>query len=374
MITGTSKTAAILAVVAIALMTIATVPATDADTPQPFAITDSTGTVSEYSGPSENIIVTGYAATLTLIDAGSASRIYATDQYGRDAFEDKGLEAPRTFTFTFGDNSMLKSDIIGSVDDGFDKERDTVFLTTYTTQFIGSDGKSGLRAELLDAGFAHVLFYGSVYEYEDIVGIVRDLESISGSDAGLTEDMEDALEYVSGAVSGLERTDALFLRYSGSKGWGIGVSGSIGGMLIKEAGGNDLGAGTGALSTLYNQTKIIEILDSHPDAVVFLDSPYFDTYGGTFESFVEDVLHGSQGDLKLVKMLKTWNNYDPESAEGLVEIAHILHPEAVDGSYEVFGGSGGNASGDGTMAVGIAAAVIVIALAAFLVIRSRKSA
>lgn len=370
---NTAKAAVAAAVAILALAALCAAPASDADASGAFTITDTTGATSEYSGPSDNIIVTGYAATLTLIDAGQASKVYATDQYGKVAFEEKGLEAPRVFSFTFGDNSMLKSNIVEAADNGFDKERDTVLLTTYTTQFVTST--DNLRDALRSIGFQHVLFYGSIYEYEDIIGIVSDIESISGSTAGLTADMRKALAYVTGAVSGLERTDAIFLRYTSAKGWGIGVSGSIGGTLIKVAGGNDLGSEAGATSTLYNQAKIVEILRNHPGAVVFIDSPYFDTYDGTYESFVKDVLGGNQGDFKLVKMLKTWNNYDPESAEGLVEIAHILHPEAVDGTYEVYGGNGSGSDDDDGSAlwIGIAAAVIVVLVAAFLIVRSRKS-
>lgn len=370
---STSKTLTAIAVLAVIAAALCAAPSSDADASS-FTITDSTGATTDYSGPSDNIIVTGYAATLTLIDAGEASKIYATDQYGKVAFEEKGLEAPRVYSFTFGDNSVLKSSIIEAAGNGFDKEKDTVLLTTYTTQFVTST--DNLRDALKSVGFQKVLFYGSIYEYEDIIGIVSDIESITGSTAGLTSDMKKALSYVTGAVSGLEKTDAIFLRYSSSKGWGIGVSGSIGGTLIKVAGGNDLGSEAGATSTLYNQAKIVEILGNHPDAVVFLDSPYFDTYGGTYESFVKDVLGGDQGDFRLVKMLKTWNNYDPESAEGLVEIAHVLHPDAVDGTYDVYGGDGSGSDGDDDSAalyIGIAAAVIIILLAAFLIVRSRKS-
>lgn len=366
---STARTAALAAVLITIAAALCAAPASDAD--PSFTITDSTGSTSEYSGPSDNIIVTGYAATLTLIDAGQASKVYATDQYGKVAFEEKGLEAPRIYTFTYNDNSMLKSSIIEAAGNGFDREKDTVLLTAYTTQFVTSS--DNLRDALRDVGFQHVLFYGSIYEYEDIIGMVSDLESVSGGTAGLASDMERALSYVTGAVSGLEKTDAVFLRYSSSKGWGIGVSGSIGGTLIREAGGNDLGSEAGATSTLYSQAKIVEILGNHPDAVIFIDSPYFDTYDGTYEAFIKDVLGGDQGGFTLVKMLKTWNNYDPESAEGLVEIAHILHPDAVDGTYEVYGGSGSGSDDDGALWIGIAAAAIIVIAAAFLIVRSRKS-
>lgn len=377
MFSKTTRTAVIATVAILALAAFCAAPASEGDASQSFTITDSTGTGYAYSAPSERIIVTGYAATLTLIDAGMASKIYATDQYGQVAFDDEciGLGDTKVFRTSYSDVSGLKSSIIGAVDDGFSKDGDTVILTAFTTPYAGKDMKGGLRAELMDIGFSKVLFYGSIYEYSGIVSIVNDLERISGSTAGLTASMEAAYEKVTSAVSGLEKKDAIFLRYSGSNGWGIGVSGSIGGTLIGVAGGNDLGSEAGSTSTLYNTSKIVEILSDHPGAIIFLDSPYFDSYDGTFQKFVDDVLGGDQADFGLVKMLKTWNNYDPESAEGLIEIAHVLHPDAVDGTVEALYADSGDDDSDGTTAIAIAVIiVIIIAIAGFLVLRSRKSA
>ncbi len=362
---------ALIALVLVSAMVsggVATGDASDADTG--FTVTDSTGKTFGYSAPSEKIIVTGYAAALTLIDAGMASKIFAVDQYGAAAFEDRGLEKPREYKFTYGDTSGFKSSLIGAVSDGFDKENDTVVLTTYKTDFVGKDGNSGLRAELLDAGFRYIPFYGSIYDYDEIVNCVQDLERISGSTAGLTAAMNSAYSTVTSAVGGKEKTDAIFLRYSGSNGWGIGVSGAIGATLIETAGGNNIGVSAGS-STVYNEGKIIELLSEYPDAVIFLDSPYFDTYGGSFEKFVSDVMGGDQGNHGLVKMLKTWNNYDPGAAEGLAAIAHVLHPDAVAGDVEPYYVSG--TGGSNVLVYAVSALVVIAAIAGvMLFIRSRK--
>lgn len=118
---------------------IAVSDSSDAD--EGFTVTDSTGKTFTYSAASEHIIVTGYAATLTIIESGMAEKIYAVDQYGAVAFDDKGLERPaNVWTTTYNDTSALKSNIVHAGESGFDIATDTVILTTYKTDFVGSDG------------------------------------------------------------------------------------------------------------------------------------------------------------------------------------------------------------------------------------------
>ncbi len=351
------------------------VPASDGETDQGFVITDSTGKQSVYDGPSDQIMVFGYAATLTLLDAGAASKIYATDQYGEQAFVEKGIAVPKVFKTSYSDATQLKSNIIGSVDDGFDKENGTIVLTTFATIFVGADKNSGLRGDLLDIGFSHVLFYGSVYEYDDVVKIVKDLELISGSDIDLASGMVATKERVQNAVAGLEKTKAVFLRYSSVNGWGIGTSGSIGGSLITAAGGDNLGLQIGSTGVVYDSSKILGLLDleENKNAVIFMDNAYFDTYDGTFEKFVDDFFHGDLKNLKLVKMQKTWNNYDPESAEGLVEIAHVLHPDAVEGTVEPYTESNPDSEERGPFFyVGIVVGILIVLAIAYALLRVRR--
>ncbi|WP_400226352.1 hypothetical protein [Methanomethylophilus alvi] len=98
---------------------IAVSDSSDAD--EGFTVTDSTGKTFTYSAASEHIIVTGYAATLTIIESGMAEKIYAVDQYGAVAFDDKGLERPaNVWTTTYNDTSALKSNIVHAGESGFD--------------------------------------------------------------------------------------------------------------------------------------------------------------------------------------------------------------------------------------------------------------
>ena len=349
------------------------VPASEGETDQGFVITDSTGKQSVYDGPSDQIMVFGYAATLTLLDAGAASKIYATDQYGEQAFVEKGIAVPKVFKTSYSDATQLKSNIIGSVDDGFDKENGTIVLTTFATIFVGADKNSGLRGDLLDIGFSHVLFYGSVYEYDDVVKIVKDLELISGSDIDLASGMIATKERVQNAVAGLEKTKAAFLRYSASKGWTIGTTGTIGGSLITAAGGDNLGLQFPTNVDNNNKDSIVALLEKNDGAVLFMDYAYFDTYGGTFEQFVDDFFHGNLRNLKLVKMENTWNNYDPESAEGLVEIAHVLHPDAVEGTVEPYAEPSPDSGERGPFFyVGIVVGILIVLAIAYALLRIRR--
>ncbi len=372
MAVNTKIITAVLLASAVILGCVTVSDSSDADTG--FTVTDSTGKDFLYSAPSEHIIVTGYAVTLTLIDAGMAGKIYAVDQYGADAFKDRGIELPsRVWTTTYGDTSALKSNIVHAAEEGFDKLTDTIILTTYKTDFVGSDGNGGLRSELMDAevGFKLVPFYGSIVDYNAIVSCVDDIERISGSTAGLTEHMVSVYDSVTAAVSSEDKKDAIFIRYSSSSGWGIGVSGSIAVALIEAAGGRNIGSSAGT-NTVYNQAKIVELLSNHPDALILLDSPYFDTYGGTFENFVSDVMGGEQGSHGLVKVQKTWNNYDPGAADGLLAIAHVMHPGAVDGTLEAYYVDGNGDSDNALLYIGICAAALAVIVGIVLFIRSRN--
>ena len=349
---------------------IAVSDSSDAD--EGFTVTDSTGKTFTYSAASEHIIVTGYAATLTIIESGMAEKIYAVDQYGAVAFDDKGLERPaNVWTTTYNDTSALKSNIVHAGENGFDIATDTVILTTYKTDFVGSDGNSGLRAELMKEGFRYVPFYGSIVDYNAIVSCVRDIENITGSTSNLTASMMSAYDEVTAAAASEEKKDAIFLRYSSSKGWGIGVSGSIAVALLEAAGGNNIGSSAGK-DTVYNQMKIVELLSDHPDALIFIDSPYFDTYEGTFDKFIDEVMGGDQGNHGIVKMLKTWNNYDPAAADGLKAVAHVMHPDAVDGTLEAYYADKGDGDSSVMLYVGIGAAAIIAAVGVLLFIRSRN--
>lgn len=86
---------ALIALILVSAMASGCIAAGDAsDAGTGFTVTDSTGKTFSYSAPSDKIIVTGYAATLTLIDAEMASKIFAVDQYGAVAFDDRDLDRP----------------------------------------------------------------------------------------------------------------------------------------------------------------------------------------------------------------------------------------------------------------------------------------
>ena len=88
---------------------------------------------------------------------------------------------------------------------------------------------------------------------------------------------------------------------------------------------------------------------------------------------MDDFFHGDLKNLKLVKMQKTWNNYDPESAEGLVEIAHVLHPDAVEGTVEPYTESNPDSEERGPFFyVGIVVGILIVLAIAYALLRIRR--
>ena len=336
------------AIVAILCISVIAVPADAEDTG--FDVTDGEGRVFHYDAPAERIVSTGAATTLTIAEAGAVNKIVAVDKYS--TYDYTGYEALSTMDAMdlgsfYGDTNhdYIVTSLINMVDAGEFSLDDTIILTSYTSN-------RALYERLTEAGFTKVLVWttDSVPDYDAIVQMVSDVSRIaSGTVPESVSAMLEKTETVSGAVAGVEdRTKALFVWYTGGK-FSVGNS-SIMNSMLEVANADNIGYNDSTASHYGDVNMIISLLEQNPGTVIFVNYSY-GTAGGTAESFRNEVLGGNT-DYPVVIMDSLWNNWCPESADGLMTVGQYLYPELLgepyDGymdEYDIWGGSDDPATG-----------------------------
>ena len=344
-----------------------------------FDITDGEGRTYHYDSPAERIVSTGAATTLPSAEAGAVNKIVAVDRYstydytGYDELE--AMDAVDLGSF-YGETNhdYIVTTLINMIDNGELSLDDTIILTSYTSN-------RALYERLHNTGFTKVLVWttDSISDYDAIVQMVSDVSIIaSGTVPDSVSSMLDKTAQVSDAVSGVtERAKALFVWYTGGE-FSVGNS-SIMNSMLEVANADNIGYSDSTASHYGDVNTVISLLEANPGTVIFVNYSY-GTAGGTAESFREDVLGGNT-DYPVVIMDSLWNNWCPESADGLMTIGQYLYPdllgEPYDGYIEDYGpGSGSEASdngGTGTDGLMIALVVVVIVaiVAAGIVIARR---
>ena len=344
-----------------------------------FDITDGEGRTYHYDSPAERIVSTGAATTLTIAEAGAVNKIVAVDRYstydytGYDELE--AMDAVDLGSF-YGETNhdYIVTTLINMVDDGELSLDDTIILTSYTSN-------RALYERLHNTGFTKVLVWttDSVSDYDAIVQMVSDVSMIaSGTVPGSVSSMLDKTAQVSDAVSEVtERAKALFVWYTGGE-FSVGNS-SIMNSMLEVANADNIGYSDSTASHYGDVNTVISLLEANPGTVIFVNYSY-GTAGGTAESFREDVLGGNT-DYPVVIMDSLWNNWCPESADGLMTIGQYLYPdllgEPYDGYIEDYGpgsgsgaSNGGSAGTDGLM-IALVVVVVVAIVAAGIVIARR---
>lgn len=358
---------------AIAIVAMLTVPmalaSVDADESSGFDITDGMGDTFHFDGPAERIVSSGYGATLTIIDAGQKDKIVAADKYS--FYENKndekliGLEATNLGSFygTTSDGAIL-TELVNMVDEYKTLQKDDPII------LINYDDNLSLRDLLRENGFTKVLMWGEASSYQTVMDIVRDVSMIvTGTEPESVLSMEQTIADIQSGVSEIpesERTDALFVWYY-SKQFTIG-SESIMGSMIELCGGKNLGYREG-VDRWGSSAEIVNILESNPDAVVFVNDTYFSS-GKTIQDFRDEVLGGDQS-IRVVAMDSQWNNCCPESVDGLVAVSQCLYPE-IFGEYDTGEESGDDGSDFPITYVAIGIIVVIAIVAVAVVLMRRK--
>ena len=286
-----------------------------------------------FDGPTDKVVVFGYATALTVLDTGMVSKLYACDKYGDDAFAGKGLSRGNCKlipNLSSTNVDAIKSQLVQAVDAGEFSIHDTVILTTM------SSAADSVRSKLTAEGFDHIIYYGTMQEYDDIIKCVKEIEQIVGCDKELYKDMQKKCDEVSEKVGTAQKKDALFVWYSPTDGWGYGNKGSLSVSMINEGGGNNLGFNQSSSSSIiYDKSAVVQKMSDSPECIVFLDSGYIRSYEGTIDKFVQEVMGGSMGKHTICIVEHAWNNYCPESADGLKAMASVMHPDLIESDVDV---------------------------------------
>ena len=336
--------AGIVAVMLCATIVIAPADAEDTG----FDVTDGEGRTFHYDAPAERIVSTGAATTLTIAQAGAVSKIVAVDTYSTYDYtgyeELAAMDAVNLGSF-YGETNhdYIVTSLINMVDTGEFSLDDTIILTSYSSNRALYDRLTGI-------GFTKVLVWttDSVPDYDAIVQMVSDVSRIaSGTVPESVSSMLEKTQTVSDAVSGVtERTKALFVWYTGGE-FSVGNS-SIMNSMLEVANAENIGYNGSTASHYGDVNTVISLLEQNPGTVIFVNYSYGNA-GGTAESFREDVLGGNT-DYPVVIMDGLWNNWCPESADGLMTIGQYLYPQLLGEPYEgyideYFSGSGDEPSG-----------------------------
>ncbi len=326
--------------IAISLMVVAVcVPLSETDATAYFTITDGTGESFAYSGAAERIVVNGSAVTLTIADAGAVSKIVAVDKYSTyeytkyDALKDLKAADLGSFYGTTNHDYIVTS-LVKMVDDGKLSLDDSIILSSYTSNLE-------LREKLNEKGFTKVLVWNTIDEYDDVVKMVEDVSLIaSGSVPESVADMKSnvaLVEKTAAEYTGTERPKALYVWYY-SKALQIGNTGIMKSMLdVCQA--NNIGYDASNTSARYGDVSTItKLVGENKDAVIFVSNSYFSA-GKTLDDFYNDVLGGDRS-IKVVQMGLHWNNWCPESSEGLLEIAKELYGSVPEVKFTITDGTG----------------------------------
>ncbi len=376
-----SKIVAAVAVAALLASTLAFVSVEADDTASNgFSVTDGEGRTFTYDAPAERIVSVGSATTLTIAEAGAVDKIVAVDTYstydytGYEALS--GMDAVNLGSFYGTTNhDYIVTTLVNMVEAGEFSLGDTIILTSYTAN-------RDLYDRLTSIDFEKVLVWttDSVSDYQGIVQMVSDVSMIAtGSVPQSVQDMVTKTQTVENAVSGIaddEKRTALFVWYTGGE-FSVGNSGIMNSML-EVAGANNIGYSSDTASHYGDVNMIITLLEENPGTVIFVNYSY-GTAGYDADDFRNDVLNGNTS-YPVVIMDSLWNNWCPESADGLLTIGQYLYPELLgepyEGYIEQYSGSetsDDDGGSDNTMlyiAVAIVI-IVVIAVAAYALMRRK---
>lgn len=309
------------------LMACMMIPLNESDGATGFTVRDGTGTEFHYDEPAERVVVQGSGAALTIADAGAMGKIVAVDRYSTyeyTGFEKlRGMDDVTVLDSFYGENNheSIITELVNMVENGELSKDDTIILTSYPSN-------ETLRGKLTSDryGFTKVLLWMSkdITEYGQVQDFVETVSKVvTGTVPDSVNDMESKVSDVESVVdSNRSSPKALYAWYYGNE-LQVGNNGIMTSML-ELCGADDIGHDPGNDAERYGDIQtIIDLVGANRDAVVFVSDGYFKT-GKTVEDFRSEVFNGD-GSVKIVQAGLNWNNWCPESADGLTEMASALY-------------------------------------------------
>lgn len=334
-----------------------------------FDVTDSTGKTVHFDGPAEHIVTCGLGVTLTVADAGAVDKIVAVDKYSTYSYSKqeqlKDLDAIDLGSF-YGETNHenITTELINLKEAGKMSLDDPILLT-------GSTTNTALREKLENIGFTTVLVWmtSNITEYDDLVSFVKDITMIAaGAENDTIQKMTETVDHVKSTVSTIpdeDKTKAISIWYSPTKGIMINDHG-IAHSMLEVCNATDIGYKESGTGYSGDVNEVIRLLGDNPGTVIFLPSAWASA-GKTVDDFRDEILNGST-EFKIVQMGALWNNYCPESADGLLEMGKALYPEAF-GSTSPETPENNSGNNDVTMWVVVLLVAIIICAAAYVVFK-----
>ena len=365
----------IIASITLMILIAAPLSLIEVDADSGFDITDGEGRTFHYDAPTEHVVSTGYATTLTIAGAGAIDKIVAVDKYSTYSYtkDEKlsGLDAADLGSFYGKTNhSLIKTTLVKMVEDKKMSLDDTIILTSY------SDNRA-LYDDLKSYGFTHVLLWITISNYDEIMNFVESVTKIvTGGSSDSLKDMQSKIDSVKNGLSGVkdgERANALFVWYTSGK-LDVGNT-SIMNSMLEICKANNLGYSETEKAHYGDTNLIVKLLEKNPNTVIFINNAYKNA-GKTVDDFRNDVL-GGRTDIPVVIMGLYWNNFCPESADGLVTMAKYLYPgimgEPYDGYMNEYGIESSDSDKDNNTVIitAIVAALAVIAVVGVVMLRRK---
>ena len=162
----------------------------------------------------------------------------------------------------------------------------------------------------------------SINDYDGILNFVTSVSRIAtgGEPASVTE-MKSKLNWVQDYISAYSvHPKALYVAYY-SGALKVGNAGIMKSML-DYVGAENIGYNGTAVANYGDSSTIVSLLEKNRDAVVFVQNSYFNSK--TLDDFYTEVLGGDRSILVVATGLH-WNNWNPESADGMKSIAQYLY-------------------------------------------------
>ena len=162
-------------------------------------------------------------------------------------------------------------------------------------------------------------------EYGDLMDYVSTISTVlTGEETDKVKQMKHVSEVIDDGVKDKTvKTEAFYVTYSGGT-YKVGNIGSLANSMIIAAGGHSITTSDTDAKPTYGR-NITDLVDAHPNAVIFIDASIVKDHKDDFYSKLGDAHN------KVVELKPLWNNYCIESMNGVWTMACAMYPDAFSG-------------------------------------------
>ncbi len=357
---------AIVVLFVITSMTSATSVAGDEN--DSFSIIDGKGHLVSFDNPAEHIVTVGKGTSATVVEVGCINKIVVTDKYSVQGDDDVFIQlkeyvssghATAGGSMYSSDINQLEVEVVDAADSGrFDREKDAIIISGG-----GEDATKKVYDYFTQNGFRKVLVWTSINDYNDIIDFCEDVSKIvTGSISECVKQMRYTISEIDKVMTEkcLDKVPAFTILWR-NENWQVCNQGSLAASMIMDAGGNVITIDESRKDTFYPIDHPSQIIDEYGEnVIVFADA----TISG---DKMNDLRKEVGSNVKIVSMKALWNNYCPDSIDGVWAMACAMHPDYFHGDVPVV-----PVEGEGYapyLISGIVAALIVVGVTVYLMRR-----